>query len=72
VYVDDMLIFSKLTSAIISFKEQLATIFPTTDLGEAHWILNMEIVCDRTARTITLSQQRYVETILDCHGKSSC
>jgi hypothetical protein len=54
VYVDDMLIFSKLTSAIISFKEQLATIFPTTDLGEAHWILNMEIVHDRTARTITL------------------
>jgi hypothetical protein len=72
VYVDDMLIFSKLTSAIISFKEQLATIFPTTDLGEARWILNMEIVCDRTAHTIMLSQQRYVETILDRNGMSSC
>jgi hypothetical protein len=45
VYVDDMLIFSKLTSAIISFKEQLTTIFPTTNLGEAPgysiWRLSM-------------------------------
>jgi hypothetical protein len=72
ILVADMLIFSKLTSVIISFKEQLATIFPTTDLSEAHWILNMEIVCDQTAHTITLSQQHYVETILDHHGMSSC
>ena len=72
IYVDDMLVFSKYTSIIISFKEQLATIFPTSDLGEAHWILNMEIVRDRTARTITLSQQRYVESILDRHGMSDC
>jgi hypothetical protein len=28
------------------FKKQIATIFPTTDLGEARWILNMEIVHD--------------------------
>ena len=71
VYVDDMLLFAKLTS-IISFKEQLAEMFPTTDLGEARWILNMEIIRDRKARMITISQQRYVETILDRHGMSDC
>jgi hypothetical protein len=32
----------------------------------------MEIVHDQTAHTITLSQQCYVETILDHHGMSSC
>ena len=67
-----MLLFAKLTSVIISFKEQLAKMFPTTDLGEARWILNMEIVRDRKARTITISQQHYVETILDRHGMSDC
>jgi hypothetical protein len=50
----------------------ITTIFPTTDLDEAHWILNMEIVHDQRAHTITLSQQHYVETILNCHGMSSC
>jgi hypothetical protein len=44
VYIDGMLLFCKLISTIISFKDQLATIFPTTDLGEARWILNMEII----------------------------
>jgi hypothetical protein len=72
VYVDDMLLFCKLISVIISFKEELALSFPTTDLGEARWILNMEITRDRNARTITLSQERYIETILDRHGMSSC
>ena len=43
VYIDNMLLFCKFISLIKSFKEQLATIFPITDLGEAHWILNMEI-----------------------------
>jgi hypothetical protein len=32
----------------------------------------MEVIHDRTACTITLSQQHYVETILNCHGMSSC
>lgn len=36
------------------------------DLGEAHWILGIEIICNREKRTIELLQQRYVESILKC------
>jgi hypothetical protein len=32
----------------------------------------MEIIRDRNARTITLSQEQYIETILDRHGMSTC
>jgi hypothetical protein len=72
VYVDDMLLFCKLISTIISFKDQLATIFPTTDLVEARWILNMEIIRNQKDRTITLLQERYAESILERHGMSKC
>jgi hypothetical protein len=67
-----MLLFCKLINIIMFFKKQITTISPTTDLREARWILNMEIVRDRNVHTITLSQEQYIETILDHHGMSTC
>ena len=67
-----MLLFCKLLHIILSFKEELSTIFPITDLGEARWILNMEIIRDCPNRTISISQERYVEEIFECHGMSNC
>jgi hypothetical protein len=32
----------------------------------------MEIICDQNDRTITISQEQYIETILECHGMSEC
>jgi hypothetical protein len=72
IYVDDMLIFAKSIETVISFKRELANIFPISDLGEARWILNMEIIRDRNDRSITISQERYIETILEHHGMSEC
>jgi hypothetical protein len=46
IYVDDVLVFAKLIKTVASFKRELANIFPVLDLGEACWILNMEIICD--------------------------
>jgi hypothetical protein len=72
VYIDDMLIFAKLIKTVISFKRELANIFPISYLGEARWILNVEIIHDRNDHTITISQERYIKTILECHGMSEC
>jgi Reverse transcriptase (RNA-dependent DNA polymerase) len=72
VYVDDMLMFVNSLHHIKELKKQLASHFELTDLGEVRWILNMEIFRDRKRRTISLSQQQYVETILERHGMSEC
>jgi hypothetical protein len=65
VYVDDKLMLSKDQSIIDRLKVQLAAEYELTDLGEARWILGMEIIRDRDKRTIELSQRRYVESILN-------
>ena len=68
VYVDDKLIFSKNLNAIKRLKAQLSEHFEITDLGEARWILGMEVIRDRKLGTISLSQHRYITTILDRFG----
>ena len=42
-----------------------------TDLGEACWILNM-VLCDRDKHTLKLSQDKYIEEILEFHGMADC
>jgi hypothetical protein len=46
VYVDDMLIFAESIDILTSFKRELSNTFSISDLGEARWILNMEIIHD--------------------------
>jgi hypothetical protein len=72
IYVDDMLIFTESIDILTSFKRELSNTSPISDLSEACWILNMEIICDQNDQTISISQERYVETILECHGMSEC
>ena len=68
VYVDDKLIFSKNLNAIKRLKAQLSEHFEITDLGEARWILGMEVIRDHKLGTVSLSQCRYITTILDRFG----
>ena len=42
------------------------------DLGEARWILGMEIECDRANRKMTLSHRQYIEDILERDGMANC
>ena len=46
VYVDDKLIFSKNLDAVKHLKMQLSNHFEIMDLGEARWILGMEVIHD--------------------------
>jgi len=75
VYVDDFLLFSELISEIRDIKERLGKIFEMKDLGEARWILQMKVERSdmRLAlRTISMSQEQYVEEILERHGMANC
>ena len=68
VYVDDKLIFAKNLKVIKCLKKQLSEYFKITDLGEAHWILEMEVICNHKLGTISLSQYCYITMILNHFG----
>jgi hypothetical protein len=66
-YVDDTIIACNDAGKVIWFEDQakLSSIYQIKVLGECNWILNMGVIRDRTKRTIRLSQEVYVNTIID-------
>lgn len=64
IYVDDKLIISRCREAIERLKLRLSKEYELKDLGEARWILGIEIIRDRDKGTIQLSQRRYIEGLL--------
>ena len=70
IYVDDISIFGpsdSLTERIIS---ALQTEFEVKDLGQLHWLLGIKI--EFTDSAITLSQETYIDKILDKYGMTDC
>jgi hypothetical protein len=63
-YVDDMLIAAKNKEEIRHVKAQLNQEFEMKDLGVAKKILGMEILRDRKASKLYLSQKGYIEKVL--------
>ncbi|KAG8499473.1 hypothetical protein CXB51_005963 [Gossypium anomalum] len=63
-YVDDMLIAAKDKGEIRKVKAQLSEEFEMKDLGPAKKILGMEILRDRKASKLYLSQKGYIEKVL--------
>ena len=75
VYVDDFLLFSELMHEIKKIKSKLKEFFEMKDLGEAKWILQMRIERSESrlgVRTLSLSQEQYVEEVLERHGMADC
>ena len=70
-YVDDITMAAKRLESIQRDKEALKARYQMSDLGEIAWILGMHVTRDRQAGSITLSQEKYVEDVLECFGKSS-
>ena len=64
-YVDDTVIcFHKDDrQEWLADKLAIAQTYAIKDMGECNWILNMKVTRDRAARTITLSQQAFIERI---------
>lgn len=72
VYVDDMLLVTNDVAARDRLKLALTERFEMTDLGEARWILNMEITRNRPLRILELSQRQYITSILTRFDLSNC
>src|SRR5438477_6632799 len=64
IYVNDCTITGSSELQIVNTKCELQEKFKLTDLGPLSWLLGIRVTRDRSARTITLSQQSYIDTIL--------
>jgi hypothetical protein len=67
-YVDDLLLLSNSLAELTAFKSALSQRFAMKDLGEAQYILGIQIQRDRTARTLSISQREYVSKLLTHAG----
>ncbi|KAK1569067.1 hypothetical protein Q3G72_032160 [Acer saccharum] len=63
-YVDDILLIRNDVGVLTSVKEWLAKQFDMKDLGEASFILGIQVIWDRKNKTIALSQASYIDKIL--------
>ena len=64
VHVDDMLIVSNSKSKLAEMKLSLGQHFKVKDLGEVKFLLGIEVVHNRKAGFIELSQQAYINQLL--------
>lgn len=67
IYVDDMLLAAKDKKVISELKRKFSDKFEMKDLGAAKMILGMEISRDRTAGKLWLSQEGYMEKVLEVY-----
>ncbi|KAH9770424.1 hypothetical protein KPL71_012371 [Citrus sinensis] len=64
-YVDDMLIASRIRDEIERLKKQLASEFEMKDLGDAQRILRMEIRRDKKNGCVWFTQKSYLKKVLE-------
>ena len=62
---NDILITSKHHADITKFKTKVSKHWDLTDLGEIHWYLGFEVKCDRSARTVSINQQAYIDSMTE-------
>ena len=70
VYVDDFTMVCKDIKVIMDDKEALMKAYNMMDLSEIAYILGIHVKWDCKAGQIELSQQRYMEDILEHFGKT--
>ena len=71
-HVDDCTVTGSSPELIHSFKVEIRSHYKITDLGPISWLLGMKVACNRDARTISLSQQAYIEAILTKYNLTTC
>ena len=69
-YVDDLLIACSSSAELTQLKQNLIAQLDMEDLGEASFMLGIDIRRDRPTRTISIGQSAYVTSILERHGMS--
>ena len=72
VYVDDLLLVASDADQLASVKAQLSSRFEMKDMGEAQFILGVQIRRDRARRQLHLSQAEYIRTVLERFDMQEC
>ena len=63
-YVDDILLIRNDVGVLSNVKEWLSKQFQMKDLGEASYVLGIQIIRDRKNRLLALSQASYIDKVL--------
>lgn len=72
VYVDDLLIFSNDSTLLKNLQLNLTQQFKMRDLGEAKYVLGLNIEYDRKLGTLSIDQSQYIKEILQRFGMADC
>ena len=64
VAVDNWIITVINDDIICEIKADLMKIFKMKDLGELHWLLNLKIKWNRTSKSLSFSQEAYIDKML--------
>jgi hypothetical protein len=65
VYVDDIILITKDTSAMATLKQRLFACYKARDLGPISFYLGIRVRRDRTKGTLSLSMDSYIERVVD-------
>lgn len=71
-FVDDLLIVSNSETAIEKLKVLLTEKFEMTDMGKLAYFLGLSITQDVSSGTLTISQKKAIESMLEELGMSDC
>jgi hypothetical protein len=71
VYVDDILMASKESSALDDVKRTIQDVFDVRELGQADKFLGMTIIRDRAKGVLKLSQEHMVTELVKQYGTAS-
>lgn len=63
-YIDDILLLAKDFSLLHDVKKFLSNKFEIKDMGEASYMIGIEILCNRSQKLLGLSQKGYINKIL--------
>ena len=63
-YVDDILLIGNDVETLSNVKKWLPEQFQMKDLGEASYILGIQIIRDRKNKILALSQASYIDNVL--------
>jgi transposase InsO family protein len=72
VYVDDLIIMTNTMTIMEEVKAMLKREYDMSDLGELHYCLGVEFQRQRTARTISMSQSKYIKEVLKRFNMEEC
>ena len=70
IHVDDCILTGSSPELIAEYKQKFNDRCTLTDLGPIYWFLGIKITRNRSARTISLSQSSYIDSILARFGLS--